>query len=99
MRMNISRRQAMRISATTLAGMSVGRFASALHRETTIAGVKAGGAAAANGKHDTLSRQLARFVVQTRFEDLPKSTVEAWKTIVLDSLAVGFVGSTDRLAR
>jgi 2-methylcitrate dehydratase PrpD len=54
---------------------------------------------AARETHDTLSRQLARFVVTTQFHDLPTASVEAWKTIVLDSLAVGFVGSTDRLAR
>jgi hypothetical protein len=41
----------------------------------------------------------ARFVVKTQFEDLPNPIVEAWKTIVLGSIAVGFVRSKDRLAR
>src|SRR5262249_19061993 len=50
-------------------------------------------------KRSTLSRELAHFVVNTRFGELPESIVEAWKTVVLDSLAIGFVGSTDRLAR
>ncbi|HTF43744.1 MAG TPA: MmgE/PrpD family protein [Terriglobales bacterium] len=94
--MNISRRKAMRISGATMVGMSVRRLASAFAFET---GEKPRGVAAANGTHDTLSRQLARWVVKTRFEDLPKPIVEAWKTIVLDSIAVGFVGSKDRLAR
>ena len=89
----------MRISGATMVGLSVGRFAPAFGSETTIADLKAYGTAPANGKHDTLSRQLARFVVRTQFEDLPKSIIEAWKTIMLDSLAVGFVGSKDRLAR
>lgn len=79
------------ISGASLLGMSVGRLvpAPAFGSEATVA----------HAGRDTLSRQLARFVVGTRFEDLPAPIVEAWKTIVLDSLAVGFVGSTDRLAR
>ena len=56
------------------------------------------GTTGASGKRPTLSRQLARFVVNTRFEDLPRPLVEAWKTVVLDSMAIGFVGSKDRLA-
>ena len=56
-------------------------------------------ASAVSEGQDTLSRRLARFVVTTRFQNLPSPIVAAWKTIVLDSLAVGFVGSTDRLAR
>jgi 2-methylcitrate dehydratase PrpD len=97
--MNISRRQALRISGATMVGMSVGRLAPSPGSEAKTAGLKARSMTAANGTHDTLSRQLARFVVKTQFEDLPKSIVEAWKTIVLDSIAVGFVGSKDRLAR
>ena len=82
-----------------MAGMSVGRLASAFGFKTSITGQKPRGLTAANGTRDTLSRQLARFVVRTQFCDLPKPIVEAWKTIVLDSMAVGFVGSKDRLAR
>jgi 2-methylcitrate dehydratase PrpD len=96
--MNISRRVAMRISGATVVGVSVGRLAAAFGSETN-ARRAARGTTAANGKHDTLSRQLARFVVNTQFDDLPKPIVESWKTIVLDSLAIGFVGSKDRLAR
>jgi 2-methylcitrate dehydratase PrpD len=97
--MNISRRHALRISGATMVGMSVGRLAPSLGSEAKTTGLKARSMTAANGAHDTLSRQLARFVVKTQFEDLPKPIVEAWKTIVLDSMAVGFVGSKDRLAR
>src|SRR5882724_4699203 len=99
MAMNISRRHALRISGATMVGMSVGRLAPSLGSEAKTAGLKARSMTAANGTHDTLSRQLARFVVKTQFEDLPKPIVEAWKTVVLDSVAVGFVGSKDRLAR
>ena len=97
--MNISRRKALRISGATALGMSVGRLASAFGSETKIVPPKSGGTTATNGTHATLSRQLARFVVKTQFDDLPKPIVEAWKIIVLDSIAVGFVGSRDRLAR
>jgi 2-methylcitrate dehydratase PrpD len=63
-----------------------------------VAGVNLTSTTTTNGTSPTLSRQLARFVVKTRFDDLPKPIVEAWKTIVLDSIAVAFVGSKDRLA-
>ena len=82
-----------------MVGVSVGRLASAFGLETSVAGLKAGDLTVANETRDTLSRQLSRFVVTTRFDDLPKPIVEAWKTIVLDSIAVGLVGSQDRLAR
>jgi 2-methylcitrate dehydratase PrpD len=97
--MRMSRRKVMQISGATLAGMSVGRLASASGSETSVARVKARRVTAASGNHDTLSRRLARFVVKTQFDDLPDHIVEAWKTVVLDSMAIGFVGSTDRLAR
>jgi 2-methylcitrate dehydratase PrpD len=97
--MNISRRDAMRISGAPMVGMSVGRLASVFGSETRTTGLQARDTTAANGTPGTLSRQLARFVVKTQFDDLPKPIVEAWKTIVLDSVAVGFVGSQDRLAR
>jgi 2-methylcitrate dehydratase PrpD len=97
--MKISRRKALRISGAAMVGMSVERLAAAFASETEITPLKATGTTPANGTHDTLSRQLARFVVETRFDNLPKPLVEAWKTIVLDSIAVGFVGSKDRLAR
>jgi 2-methylcitrate dehydratase PrpD len=99
MAMNISRRHALRISGATMVGVSVGRLAPAFGSEAKTARLKARGMTAASGTHDTLSHQLARFVVRTQFDDLPKPIVEAWKTIVLDSMAVGFVGSKDRLAR
>jgi hypothetical protein len=97
--MTMSRRRAIGITGATVAGMSVARLSSAFESETRVAPPKAQRVSAAAGKPETLSRQLARFVVTTSFNDLPTSIVEAWKTIVLDSLAVGFVGSTDRLAR
>ena len=97
--MKMSRRKVMQISGATLAGMSVGRLASASGSDMGVARVKAHGVTAASGNHDTLSRQLARFVVKTRFDDLPDHIVDAWKTVVLDPMAIGFVGSTDRLAR
>jgi 2-methylcitrate dehydratase PrpD len=81
-----------------MAGMSVGRLTSAFGSEMRTTRPKVSGPTAANQKHDTLSRQLARFVVKTEFDDLPKPIVEAWKTVVLDSIAVGLVGSKDRLA-
>jgi 2-methylcitrate dehydratase PrpD len=113
MAMTISRRQAMRISGATVVGLSVGPFAAAFRHNdlfsdvtrngagagTGRVGARGAGTMATQGKADTLSRQLARFVVRTQFADLPTPIVEAWKTIVLDSLAVGFVGSQDRLAR
>jgi len=97
--MNISRRMALRISGATMAGISAGRMALAFQARTESSNVKARGFSAPTGGHDSLTRQLARFVLNTRFEDLPKPIVESWKTIVLDSIAVGFVGSKDRLAR
>ena len=39
------------------------------------------------------TRQLAEFVANTRYEDLPESVVEAVKVYILDNLASGFVGS------
>ena len=39
------------------------------------------------------TRQLARFVVETRFEDLPRDVVEYAKVFVLDNIASGLVGS------
>ncbi len=38
------------------------------------------------------SRQLAEFVVQTTYEDLPADLTERMKTYVLDTLAAGYVG-------
>jgi 2-methylcitrate dehydratase PrpD len=96
--MTVSRREVMRISGAAIAGLSVGGVVSAAG-SGMMAPLKARPVGRASGTHDTLSRQLARFVVATQFHDLPPAIVEAWKTIVLDSLAVGFVGSTDRLAR
>ncbi len=97
--MNISRRNALRLSVATMVGAAAGRIASALGLETGTARPSAGDKTLATRTHDTLSRQFARFVTKTQFDDLPKPIVEAWKTIVLDSIAVGFVGSKDRLAR
>src|SRR5882672_5985154 len=96
--MKISRRKALRISGASIAGISAARLVPISGRDITCSPSTACGVHAANGSRDTLSRQLARFVIQTRFEDLPKPIADAWKTIVLDSLAVGFVGSKDRLA-
>jgi len=39
------------------------------------------------------TRALAHFVVQTRFEDLPRALVDNLKITVLDALAAGFVGA------
>ena len=39
------------------------------------------------------TRRLAEFVVQTSYEDLPRSVVEATRVYILDNLASGFVGS------
>ena len=86
----------MRISGIGLAGVPFARCAAALERGTRIDGPDL---AVPDTKHDTLSRHLARFVVNTEFSELPEPIVQAWKTVVLDSLAIGFVGSTDRLAR
>jgi len=97
--MTVSRRDALRSSGAAIVGMSVRRLGLAFESERTMAPPEARRVSAQGEGHDTLSRRLARFVVTTRFRDLPAPVVEAWKTIVLDSLAVGFVGSTDRLAR
>src|SRR3954464_15171694 len=91
----MSRRNAMRISVAGAAGVTVSRLVAALESHT---GTEPRATAAAHPARDTLSRQLARFVVNTRFDDLPDPIIESWKTIVLDSLAIGFVGSKDRLA-
>lgn len=40
------------------------------------------------------SRQLAEFVAETKYEDLPADLTERMKTYVLDTLAAGFVGSS-----
>ena len=40
------------------------------------------------------TRELARFVFQTRFEDFPKEVVEQAKILILDNLASGLVGSS-----
>ena len=60
--MTVSRREAMRISGTAIAGMSVGRLASAFE-SGTVAPRQTRRVSAASGTRDTLSRQLARFVV------------------------------------
>ena len=39
------------------------------------------------------TRQLARFVAETQFEDLPREVVERYKTFVLDNVCSGMVGS------
>src|SRR3954464_9998904 len=39
------------------------------------------------------TRQLARFALDTRFEDLPSDLIERFKLYVLDSIAAGMVGS------
>ena len=39
------------------------------------------------------TRQLAEFVVETGYSDLPPSVVEATKVYILDNLASGFVGA------
>jgi 2-methylcitrate dehydratase PrpD len=80
-----------------MVGLPLGQLASAFGCDE-ITPPKPTGKAPANGTHDTLSRQLARFVVETQFDDLPTHIIEAWKTIVLDSIAAGLVGSMDRLA-
>jgi 2-methylcitrate dehydratase PrpD len=92
----ISRREALRIAGASLVGLPVARLAAACRSEPRI---DAHGTTAADARHDTLSRLLARFVVNTQFDELPTAIVEAWKTIVLDSIAIGLVGSQDRLAR
>ena len=39
------------------------------------------------------TRELARFVFQTRFEDFPQEVVERAKMLILDNLASGLIGS------
>ena len=39
------------------------------------------------------TRTLARFVAQTRFDDLPTGLVDNLKLTVLDTFAAGFVGA------
>ena len=92
----MSRRKALRIWGGSLVALPVSTLAGVFGAATRVAPhAKAAGSA----KPETLSRQLARFVLKTRFDELPQPIVEAWKTIVLDSMAIGFVGSRDRLAR
>src|SRR4051812_2069501 len=86
----------MRIAGASLIGVPLTRLAPQLESGTRVARHRA---VPGSTTHETLSRRLARFVVNTQFGDLPDAIVEAWKAIVLDSLAIGFVGSTDRLAR
>jgi 2-methylcitrate dehydratase PrpD len=45
------------------------------------------------------TRTLARFVAETRFDDLPSGLVENCKIAVLDALGAGFVGSVQPWAR
>ena len=45
------------------------------------------------------TRQLARFVAETRFADLPPSLIAEFRIAVLDTLAAAFVGSTLPWAR
>src|SRR5215831_20063709 len=45
------------------------------------------------------TRELARFVEETRFGDLPKRLVENCKITVLDALGAGFVGSVQPWAQ
>ena len=45
----------------------------------------------------SLSQELARFVVQTRFEDLPEPVVHETKRILLDSVGCAIAGiATDK---
>jgi len=94
----LSRRRVMKISGAALVGLPFARLGAHAEGKRNLSGERRE-IAAGTTKHDTLSRQLARFVVNTNFGDVPESIVEAWKTIVLDSLAIGFVGSQDRLTR
>jgi hypothetical protein len=52
-------------------------MALAFQARTESSNVKALGFSAPTGGHDSLTRQLARFVLNTRFEDLPKPIVES----------------------
>src|SRR3954470_9238810 len=90
----LSRRRVMKISGAALVGLPFARLGAHAEGKRNLSGERRE-IAAGTTKHDTLSRQLARFVVNTNFGDVPESIVEAWKTIVLDSLAIGFVGSQD----
>jgi 2-methylcitrate dehydratase PrpD len=45
------------------------------------------------------TRTLARFVAETRFEDLPRGLVENCKIAVLDTLGAGFVGAVQPWAQ
>lgn len=101
--MTISRRDAIRVSGVTLAGLSLGALktpgsvcAEEMDREVGRLGEdgRVDGAVLADE-----TRQLARFVVDTEFRDLPEHLVGEWKTVVLDALGVGFVGSVSPLAR
>src|SRR3954466_13476977 len=94
----LSRRRVLKISGAALVGLPFARLGAHAGGERDLSGERRE-IAAGTTKHDPLSRQLARFVVNTNFGDIPESIVEAWKTIVLDSLAIGFVGSQDRLGR
>ena len=47
--------------------------------------------------HET--RTLARFVVETRFTDLPRGLVDNCKIAVLDAFGAGFVGAVQPWAR
>ena len=99
--MTISRRKAIRLSGAAALGLSFGHVLGCDGTSTRALNgsrTAAAGGSSANGSGDPLSRQLARFVVQTNFEDLPKPIVDSWKLIILDSLALGFLGSRDRLA-
>ena len=40
------------------------------------------------------TRELAKFIVKTRFEDFPPEMVERMKGYVLDTIGAGFVGAT-----
>lgn len=81
-------------------GMSLARYARAEAPARQAPAATRGHAAVRDpgGSPDSLSRQLSRFVVTTTFEDLPAPIVDAWTTIVLDSIALGFIGSKDRLS-
>ena len=45
------------------------------------------------------TRTLARFVVETRFADLPTRLVDNCKIAVLDAIGAGFVGSVQPWTR
>ena len=83
----------MRISERAWSPRRIARLAAALGAEARI---EARRMVAVDTKRDTLSRQLARFVVQDAVRRTTRNrSLEAWKAIVLDSLAIGFVGSQD----